>query len=501
MRAKSSALLGLLFVLVGLSIATLPSDLEQCKPGSPAMFKFLGANSVNLAKGNAATFETFCFKKNTATMKWLSATQVEVTIDSHEKRSTFCTDEILITTFFENKLRTQFLPGKHTSVFTLKEAADQEYVNNIGISIIPLCDKIKNLVPDLIATAGLFSADFLNFLPKWAIKKLKDDNFRKLERLTGAKSVERKIKYKITYDWLVKNVKSGDVYCVYSAGGGSTAILWGTGGVCNHVGMFLWEGSKLWFVETNPPSVRRFDASTYFDQVAKSGEDNFSVLMLRDDLRAKFDVNKAWKTYYSLEGSPYGFDNIVFSFWDTPKDSFTTLASVEVLMVYVAILSKVPKAQPLVTQILEQGLNNRLGTNGLSFAQIIEETGRRGISIAQLGAIPENTNWVYGPAGKKTPRYICSAIVTKLLMDAGVLAGLDISPQEMTPNDVYNMKLWKTTGLPAECVANDPYLPYCQITGHKALLPFRWFNSIQPYNHMNEKCPCIAPFYDRPAGC
>ena len=501
MKLKTAALVCLLLLVSScLSGVALPSDLEECKPGSPAMFKFLGANAVNIKEGQTATFEGFCFAKNTATLKWLSTTKVEITIDSQDKRSALCTDEMIITSFMDLQFRTQFFTGASKSVFTLTYESDQQYVKNIGISIIPLCDKIRNLIPDLIATAGLFSADLMPFLPKWALRKLQNDNFRRLERLTGVKSVERNIKHNITYDWLARNVKSGDVYCAYSASGGSTAIIFGTGGVCSHVGMFLWEGTKLWFVETNPPSVHRYEASTYFNSIPKAGEDNFSILFLRDDLRSKFDVAKAWKTYYALEGSPYGFDNIIYSFWDTPKDSFTHLASVEILLTYVAILVRVPASKPLVSILIEQGLNNRLGTQGLNFEQIIEETARRGISIADLGAKPESPSYVYGTT-QRGPRFICSAIVTKLLMDAGVLAGLNIVPQEMTPNDVYNMKLWKTTNLPVECVENDPYLPYCQITGHRALMPFRWFNSVTPYNHMNEKCPAIVPFLDRPDGC
>ena len=502
MRLPISAVLCLLLLALCsvAQTAALPRDLEECKPDSPAMFKFMGANAVNLANDKPVIFETFCFQKNTATLKLVSTTEVEITIKSQNKRNALCTDAILITSFMDFQVKSQFFPGEHKTTFKLTNPGEIDYVKSIGITIVPLCDRIKNLVPDMFLSAAVFSDSFLTFLPKWLLKKIKDDSFRKLERLTGTKSVERKIKHKITYDWLTKNVKSGDVYCAYSASGSSTGILFGTGGVCSHVGMFLWEGAKLWFVETNPPSVHRFDAATYFDSIAKSGEENLSVLMLRDDLRAKFDASKAWKTYYQLEGSPYGFDNIIFSFWDTPKDSFTFLSSVEVLLTYVAIIQNIPKARPLVSQMLEQGLNNRLGTSGLNFAQILEESAKRGISIAELGAKPELSTYQYGTTNRG-PRYICSAIVTKLLIDGGVLAGLDINPQELTPNDVYNLKLWKTTGLPQECVANDPYLPYCQISGHRALLPFRWYNSIQPYSRMNERCPAIAPFYNRPAGC
>jgi hypothetical protein len=475
-------------------------DVEQCKPGSPGMFKFMGANAMTLKEGQTISFEGFCFKENTATLKWLDSRTVSVSIDSKNKRTATCTDDLMITALLDHKIRSQLLPGRKDTVIKLTEDADLEYVRHIGISIIPLCDKIRNSIPDLLATMALFSENLSSVLPSWVIQKVKVDQFKKLEQLTGTKSVARTIKHKITYEWLRNNARSGDVYCSYSNRGASTAILFGTGGVCSHVGMFLWENDKLWFVETNPPSVRRFDAATYFDQIAGPGVENFSLLQLRDDLRSKFNVGKAWQTFYSLQGKPYGFENIIFSFWDTPNDSFTHLASVDFVMTYIGILQKIPKAKEMVSRLFDDGFNNRLGTSGLNFNQIIEESARRGISIAQLGAMPERPNYQYGKTDRGE-RYICSALVTKLLKDAGVLSNFDITPQEFTPNDVYNLKIWKTEGLPKECVENDPYLPYCQLTGTRALMPFRWYNSITPYNRMNEKCPSKVPYNERPAGC
>lgn len=503
---KTSRIISLvLFVLVGLaglsSANLLHPDLIECKPGSPAMFKFLGKNAVNLVEGQVATFETFCFKENTASLKWKSATEVEIIIDSRKKRSFFCSDEVVITSFLDSKFKTQFFPGKNTIKMQLHHAADQDYVKKIGISIVPLCDKLRNIIPDLISTGLIFADSLSSILPKWLVRKILDDNYRKLERLTGQKSVERKVKHAITYEWLAQNVKSGDVYCEFTESGGNMVILFGTGGVCDHVGMFLWEGPTLYFVEMSQPHVRRMDAKTYLDHKAKEQTDNLSLLPLRDDLRAKFDVDKAWKVFYEFQDKKidYGFENIIYSFWDTPHDSFTTLANVELIMTYVAIGQTIPAARPLISKYLEEALNNRLGTNGLEFSAIIEEIAQRGISINELGAMPELETYMYGP--DKTPRYICSALVVKIFMEAGVLSDYKISPQEFTPNDVYNLKLWKTDGLPAECAANDPYLPYCQLTGHRALLPFKWFNAIEPYDHMNERCPALAPVYDRPAGC
>jgi hypothetical protein len=494
------SLVVLLFAVACLTNAKLHDDVEECKPGSPAMFKFMGANAVNIKEGQTATYETFCFKSNTASLKWKSSTVVEITIDANDKRDPLCTDNSVITSFLDYKLRSQFFSGRSVTTLTLSSPSDQAYVKNLGISIVPLCDRLMGMVPDIVESLVLFGDKILGFMPRWFLNKLRDDNVQKLDRMTGQKSVARKVKHTITYDWLVQNIKSGDVYCQYDQGGMGTTILWGTGGVCSHVGIFLWEQNKLYFVEMNPPEAHRFDAATYFPQIVADGTNNLSVMMLNDETRAKFDVNKAWKTYYEFVNSKvtYGFENIFFSFWDTPHESFTTISSAEILMTYVGMLEKIPQIRPLLYQYLGQGLNNRLGTTGLSFEQILLECANRNISIGELGAMPEKISYRYG--NDKSRKIICSAFVIQVYMDAGVLSGYDLNPSEFTPSDICNMQIWRTD-IPTECSDNDPYLPYCQLAGRNALLPFKWYNKVPLYSHMNEKCPGLAPIYDRPSGC
>ena len=490
--------LAILLLLVSPILMDLHSDVLQCKPGSPNVFKFLAANVINIKEGGVGVFENLCFKQNKATLVWKSDTEVEVTIDSSSPRSTFCSDDYLISTLLSSKVERKLLHGKSVYSLKMSSGSDASYVKGNGISIMPLCDKLVNLIPDVLSTLWMFSSSFLSYLPKAVVDRMRDQDLQKLKKLTGVQSVQRKPKVQTDYNWLAANVKSGDVYCQYSEDGGSTFIIFGTGGVCSHVGMFLWEGTTLYFVESNPPDVHRYEAKSWFGKILADGRTNINILQLSDQSRAKFDVNKAWASFFSLQGRPYGFDNIIFSFWDTPGSSFTQLANPDVLLVYAALMTKIPQGKQAVNLIVEQGLNRRLGTNGLSFDQILDEAGKRGITMAQLGSIPEKENSPYGPDNRS--RYICSAVVTKLLRDSGVLAGLDIVPQELTPNDVYNLKLWKTDR-PKDCADNDPYLPYCQVSGKFALLPFRYYNNIVPYSHMFEKCPSVAPDYVRPAGC
>ena len=474
-------------------------DVLQCVPGSPAMFKFLTRNIVTLKDGQTQVFENWCYKQTTVSLKWVGKAEITITMEGKNKKDLFCSDTFLITSILDYQLHTKFFGEKSTYTFKISTDADINYVQANGISLMPVCDKLRNILPDIMETLFIFSDNIFSFLPNWVIDRMKEKNFKRLEKLTGIKSVQRNVKKPIDYNWLVSNVKSGDVYCQYSNGGGSTVILFGTGGVCSHVGMFLWEGDTLYSVESNPPDIHRFVTKTWLKDVQSDPGNLLVLLQLSDENRAKFDVSKAWATYYKYQGRPYGWDNILYSFWDTPQNSFSQLGNSDIMMTYVAILSKNPKSNQAVQLIVEQGLNRRLGTQGLSFEQILDELGNRKMTLGQLGAVPETEEWTYG--SDKRSRYICSAFVTKLLIDSGVLKNYNIVPQEQTPNDVYNFKIYKQTGIPLECSLNDPYLPYCQLNGQKALLPFKYYNQIAPYDHVNERCPGIAPEYARPKNC
>ena len=79
---------------------------------------------------------------------------------------------------------------------------------------------------------------------------------------------------------------------------------------------------------------------------------------------------------------------------------------------------------------------------------------------------------------------------------------IKLVPQEFTPRDIGELKIWDSEyKLPEECQINDPDLPYCQ-TGGIYKITAGYYNRLEPYSHMNEKCATHAPTYIRqPEGC
>ncbi len=58
--------------------------------------------------------------------------------------------------------------------------------------------------------------------------------------------------------------------------------------------------------------------NTYEDFIKWSHNADFNLihLPLKEEYRAKFDVEKAWKRYRELEGTPYGIQNFFFGWID-----------------------------------------------------------------------------------------------------------------------------------------------------------------------------------------
>lgn len=69
--------------------------------------------------------------------------------------------------------------------------------------------------------------------------------------------------------------------------------------------------------------------------------------------------------------------------------------------------------------------------------------------------------------------------------------------------DAYSLKFFENnmSRLPEWCNKEDDVkLPFCQIKG-RYRMEFPGYNIIEPYPHMNEKCPSLPPNYIRPTNC
>lgn len=214
--------------------------------------------------------------------------------------------------------------------------------------------------------------------------------------------------------------------------------------------------------------------------------------------RKIFNETAAYEWFKTVEGLPYGYHNFLFGWVDTTDKSYPPLLDPELVPVVFSILEKfVPN---VVDIFLNQALNKRLKTDNLTLAEIAEVIYARNITFPQLVAMVEEEGWVY----KDGVSYVCSSFVVALYKRAGLFVGLNadtIHATEFTPRDVYTLNFFDSNYTkPAVCQEADPELPYCQIMGkHKMVLPE--YNTIEPYEHMNERCESLPPDYKRTPGC
>jgi len=120
------------------------------------------------------------------------------------------------------------------------------------------------------------------------------------------------------------------------------------------------------------------------------------------------------------------------------------------------------------------------------------------LTIEDLLAMPELESYSYSNG----ENIICSGLATKIWKVGGIFGDLVINPKEFTPRDNYQLNIFERDPkkLPKECYEQNPELSYCLLNGKYNVI-FPGYNSINPYDSMNERCPSSAPFYKRPDGC
>ena len=113
-------------------------------------------------------------------------------------------------------------------------------------------------------------------------------------------------------------------------------------------------------------------------------------------------------------------------------------------------------------------------------------------------AVPEEDIWEY----TNGQTFTAASFIVSLYRSVGLFGDAQINSKEFTVKDLYQLNFFQTSkySYPEQCSEADPHTSYCQLLGdYRIQLP--GFSSIQPYSHMNEKCPSKAPVFYRPYDC
>ena len=103
--------------------------------------------------------------------------------------------------------------------------------------------------------------------------------------------------------------------------------------------------------------------------------------------------------------------------------------------------------------------------------------------------------------------YVCSSFVTSMLQAGGLFEDADgevinVETAEFSPKDVVEIGFYDMDfDYPAECQEADPNISFCQLLGQYRIDLTGRAGFVEPYDHMDEKCPTYWPGYGRAPGC
>ncbi|XP_024378887.1 uncharacterized protein [Physcomitrium patens] len=445
-----------------------------------------------------------CFYQNEAHLEYVEASGegkregLVLHIKTSKAHSYTCLDLYVFATPYRVTWDYYFLARNHTLSIKELEEGELEYIKKNGISVFLMP---AGMLGTLVA---LYDALPIFFNSEWG----ENANIAFLKKHMGAQFIKRSDPWvtNVTTD----DIQSGDFLALSKIrgrwGGFETLEKWVSGSYSGHTAVCLRDDDgKLWVGESGHENEKGEEVIVvlpwdewWVAQVKDPANAHVALLPLHADMRAKFNNTRAWDYALHMNGKPYGYHNMIFSWIDTPNANYPAPLDCNLVASAITVWTRL---QPdYASNMWNEALNKRLGTKGLDLPGVMVETERQGIPFEELLAIPEKDNWKYSD-GYSTS---CVAFVLEIYKQAGLFGSVADSVQvtEFTVRDAYMLKFYEDdkSRLPAWCGTSNTSRTYCQILGEYDMeLP--GYNTIEPYANMNERCPSLPPSYDRPAQC
>ncbi len=469
-------------------------------------FYFIPALRAKLKQvGDKFSFTSRCFGTNYVFFKELSRDKMTFTLQNFNKTETFCSEIFFFHTSDHNYFQFVAFQGEHEIVIKRITQDDRDEIAVNGVKLYNFCGSIMTTLKSIYKTFKAFYGG-LGLDPDAKNPRYRSTVPREMERINlrildlfNHYTLERRNNTIVNIN--KTNIKSGDALVIARMDGIDPMIMLGSGGHIGHCCVCTWMNGSLYVVEAQdaPYWPRKGVQRNLWEdwvQWAHNADFNVALLPLKEEYRQKLNVTQANAWFENeVEGLNYGFHNFLFSWFDTPDRNLPKMSSNELLELLASLLSKVyPKLSDL---LVTEAVNLRLGTKNLTLQQAIAESARRGKSFEDLVTEPEIEGYEYSDG----LNYVCSCFVIAFYEHGGLFGDLEILPNEFTPRDVYTLGIFDTNyERPQECIDDNPELPYCQITG-KFVLKLDNYSTIEPYSHMNERCPTVGPDFIRDEGC
>jgi hypothetical protein len=456
--------------------------------------------------GDKFSFPSRCFKKNIVYFKEMSKDKITLTLENFNKTDTWCSELFIFHSSAHNYFQFIAFQGTHDIVLKRITQDDKDEIKVNGIKLYGFCLGFVNTIKALLKTLQSFYGG-LGKDPKAKNPKFRPTIPRDMEKvnlrildLFCHYRPERRNNTIVNFDKSI--IKSGDFLVISRIDGLDPMIMLGGGGRAGHSAVCGWIGDELYVFESQsgwywPRDGIQKNKWEDWIQWAHTADFNVALLPLREEYREKFDMNKALDWFENeVEGLPYGYHNFIPTWIDTVDKNFPFFTTAEITEFLFAVISYFypPGSDLFITDLM----NIRLGTTGLTFQQAIAEAARQGKSLEQLIAEPEKEGIVY----RDGINLVCSCFVVAFWKHGGLFGDIDLSPNEFSPRDVYQIDIFdKNFQKPQECIDDNPDLPFCQVMGKFVFELDETYSSIKPYDHMNERCSSQGPDFIREEGC
>ncbi|KAL2649317.1 hypothetical protein R1flu_017445 [Riccia fluitans] len=456
-------------------------------------------------ENNTVKWRGTCFYENEAYIEFVEPTDKNkmgggiLHLKTSSAHSWTCMDIYVFATPYRITWDYYFTARSHTLKITDWQEGEEQYVKEKGFSVFLMPAGMLGTLVALWDVIPIFSNSV------WG----ESSNIAFLEKRMGATFTKRlgPLVTNISMD----EIHSGDFLALSKIrgrwGGFETLEKWVTGAYAGHTAVCLKDDDgKLWVGESGHENEKGEEVIVVIPwdewwnlQLTDVANPQVALLPLSAESRAKWNNTAAWEYAREMNGQPYGYHNMIFSWIDTKNDNYPPPLDANLVASVITMWTRI---QPdYASNMWNEALNKRLGTEGLDLPAVIIESEKQGIPFEELLAMPEQDDWVYSD-GKSTT---CVAFILSMYKNAGLFGPVadDIQVTEFTIRDAYMLNFFESdrSKLPSFCNNGvDPPLPYCQLLGGYVLeLPD--YNTINPYSHMDETCPSIPPDYERPKRC
>lgn len=492
------------FILLVLSAVAATTTLDGCHAPNSEPFKFFFVTGAVARPGESGSFAAPCFDKVDVSVTETES-DFEVRLTTSNKTGLLCAVIFFVSTGKTTENVFRMMTGTSILHFHKRDLSPNEvqHVRRTGISVLKQCTDLWKVPKSIFRTFLMFFGGlglnpripiFGSKVPEYMLK----ENIRFIKNYAGYEWKRRADPSRVHLD--KRQVKSGDFIAITRFDGIDQIIQLGSGSRIGHSTMALWEGDELYVIESQEAlywPTHGIQRTKWEDWLHAADNADFNVILvpLNDKYRALFDEKKAWEFFNRMKGYNYGFHNFFFGFIDVVGQNLPEMMDMIFFSLFIKMVDKI--SHVVAESMIYEALNFRLGTKGLRMNEIWEETYARNISLEQLFTIPEQDKWIYSDG----PSYVCSSFLVAVYRAAGLFGDLEINATEFTPKDLIDLEFWDVSGqkVPAGCEGKAPH-GYCQLFGVMDM-DMGKISFVEPYAHMNERCPSMAPFYNRISNC